>query len=382
MWKIAVLALTLCAFALSQKTAMQRPDAPPLAAPGAHAVGVRTLQLTDPARARGLTVEVWYPARRAAGAAPPAVYRGVVGSVEFDLPGQALRDAAPEAGKFPLLVYSHGQPGSRYQSAYLMEHLASRGFVVAAIEHTGSLYRDLTQQAYVTSLVDRPLDILFVLGQVPKSLPSADGDTVGLIGYSYGGYSVLGAAGVGIERAGLEQYCRQAGNEGPCFLLPFLAQVEPQRGAQVVRPDPRVKAVFVIAPYGAPWYYGSLPRLEVPLFVAVGEEDDVATHARDGLEVYRRAGSKAKYLLTLAGARHNPFVVCPPEVRANPEDFERCWEPVWDKERLFDLARHFTAAFFQHHLKGEAQAGQYLEPGLPGFRPRAKVGIRLAAFAQ
>lgn len=62
MWKIAVLALTLCAFALSQKTAMQRPDAPPLAVPGTHAVGVRTLQLTDPARGRGLTVEVWYPA--------------------------------------------------------------------------------------------------------------------------------------------------------------------------------------------------------------------------------------------------------------------------------------------------------------------------------
>ncbi|MER3481641.1 MAG: hypothetical protein C4327_14550 [Meiothermus sp.] len=372
MWKIAALALTLCTFALAQRSPVQRPDAPPLAVPGPYAVGVRTLQLTDPARARGLTVEVWYPAQRAATAAPPAVYQGVVGSVAFNLPGQARRDAAPEAGKFPLLVYSHGQPGSRYQSAYLMEHLASRGFVVAAIDHTGSLYRDLTQSAYVTSLVDRPLDILFVLGQVPKSLPSADGDTAGLIGYSYGGYSVLNAAGAGIERAGLEQYCQKAGNEGPCFLLPFLAQV-----ARAVRPDPRVKAVFVIAPYGAPWYYGSLPGLTVPLFVAVGEEDDVATYARDGLEVYRRAGSKAKYLLTLEGARHNPFVVCPPEARATPEDFERCWEPVWDKERLFDLARHFAAAFFARHLKADAPAGQYLEPSLPGFWPRAKVGIRL-----
>ncbi|MCX7782247.1 MAG: prolyl oligopeptidase family serine peptidase, partial [Meiothermus sp.] len=285
---------------------MKRPDAPPLALRGSWVVGVKTLQLTDANRQnRTITAEVWYPTT---GTQQSLVYESVVGQTPVRIAGRANRDATPANGRFPLIVASHGQPGTRFQFAYLNEHLASRGFVVAALEHPGSTYQTLTQQNYLTSIVDRPLDILFALGEVARQIPIADASNVGLLGYSYGGYSVINAAGAGLDGNALREYCR-SNNEGPCFALPFFAQLEAQRGLNAARPDPRIKAVFAMAPYVQPWIGArSLANFKLPLFVAVGEADDVATYRRDGLEYFRKAGSTEKYLLTLAAAQHNPLV--------------------------------------------------------------------------
>lgn len=354
---------------------MNRPDAPPLAVRGSYNVGVKTLQLTDAGRSRTFALEVWYPSSE-----PDAsiTYNSIIGETPVKITGRAKRDAAPIAEKFPLIVASHGQPGIRFQSAYLMEQLASKGFVVASLEHTGSTYTDLTQQDYVTSLVYRPQDILFAMDKVPKRISSADGNTIGLLGYSYGGYSVINAAGAGLDGEAFGEYCRTSADKGPCFALPFFEDLEQARGINVIQADPRIKAVFVMAPYGQPWLgEKALANLKVPFFVAVGENDDVAVYERDGLEYFRRAGSENKYLLTLEKAQHNLFVACPEELRSNWTDFERCSEPVWNHERAHDIVKHFASAFFGQYLRADSSAGEFLATDLPGFRPRTTLGIRL-----
>jgi predicted dienelactone hydrolase len=361
---------------LSQGVTMNRPDAPPLATRGSYTVGVKTLQLTDASRSRTFTVEVWYPS---AEPDAPIFYDSTIGETPVKISGRATRDAAPIAEKFPLIIASHGQPGTRFQYTYLNEQLASRGFVVASIEHTGSTYTDLTQQDFVTSLVYRPQDILFTLDEIPNLIKSADGNNVGLLGYSYGGYSVINAAGAGLDGEAFTTYCQTStdADKGPCFALPFFAGLEETRGASVITADPRIKAVFVMAPYGQPWLgEKSLANLKVPLFVAVGENDDVAVYARDGLEYYQRAGSDNKYLLTLEAAQHNPFVECPPEMQATWTDYERCSEPVWDHERAHDIIKHFASSFFETFLRGDEEAGDFLDSSLPGFKPRTTVGIK------
>lgn len=75
--------------------------------------------------------------------------------------------------------------------------------------------------------------------------------------------------------------------------------------------------------------------------------------------------------------RDAPFVECPAEVRGREEDCWRCWEPVWDQERAHDLARHFAAAFFLRFLQKNLEAGNFLNPSLPGFKPRTTIGIKL-----
>ncbi len=359
--------------------AAPRPDAPPLAARGTYSVGVKTLQLEDASRKRSLTVEVWYPAKLSAGQSESTIYKAIIGSTKFDLPGKAARDAALETGKFPLVLLSHGQPGSRYMMSYLTEHLASRGYVVAAIDHTGSTYTDISQASYISSLVDRPLDLLFSIDAVAKNISNADANNVGLMGYSYGGYSVLNASGIGLDKANLEAYCKASNNEGPCFALPFFDGIAAARGAAVVKPDPRIKAVFAMAPYGIPWLSpAQLKSSKIPLFLACGEQDDIATYKRDAKTAFQASGANPKYLLTLEGASHNPWTNAPPEAaRAKWEDFERWFEPVWDRERANDITKHFATAFLAQHLKADKSAEMYLSSKLIGFLPRTTLGVRL-----
>jgi predicted dienelactone hydrolase len=377
LWLMMGLAAAASVTAFGQTT--PRPDAPPLALRGTYSVGVRTLQIEDASRKRPLTLDVWYPAKLAANQTQTTLYKATIGATKFDMPGRAARDAALEPGKFPMVMVSHGQAGSRYMMTYLTEHLASRGYVVAALDHTGSTYDDISQAAYISSLVDRPLDVLFAIDAVAKTIGNADNSNVALLGYSYGGYTMLNAAGIGLDKANLEAYCKSSNNEGPCFALPFFDGLTAVRGSGVVKPDPRVKAVFAMAPYGIPWL--SAKQLEantVPLFVACGEADDIATYKRDARTAFTVAGTPNKYLLSLQAASHNAWTNNPPEsVRGNWTDYERWFEPAWDRERLNDITTHFATAFLQQHLSKDPSTSKYLTSALEGFRPRTTVGIKL-----
>ena len=93
---------------------------------GPWAAGVTTFQVIG-AHDEEIQVEVWYPALQPEGA-DPSPY------LEIAMAGTAFREATPatESGPFPLIAFSHGSQGIRYQSIYLTEHWASHGFVVVA----------------------------------------------------------------------------------------------------------------------------------------------------------------------------------------------------------------------------------------------------------
>jgi predicted dienelactone hydrolase len=350
---------------IAQKPATFEP--PTLSARGAYRVGVQTLNVTDQARKRTLKLEVWYPAMLEA-SQERTEYRAQVGKTKYVLSGRAGRDtpSLETVSPFPFLVFSHGQPDDRIQTAYLLEHLASQGFVVAAINHTGSTNADVTPLAYADGLVYRPQDILFVMTEVPRRFANASPNNVGLIGYSYGGYSSLNVAGIGLDSNHTRSYC--AGLPAaffPCAMLPFLPGLEAVRGSSVIKGDPRVKAVFVMAPYGGLWMSESqLEAMRVPLFIGAGSEDDVAVPSRDAFMIYEHSGSP-KYLLTLEGARHHPWVVCPPEV-IGTSDEHNCRETVWNRARAHALTQHFATAFFKRFLKSQTEFEPYLTPDLPG----------------
>jgi predicted dienelactone hydrolase len=357
---------------LMTEAATPNPDAR-----GEYRVGVKTVKLTDATRNRPLTLEVWYPAKLEA-SAEKSVYKSTVGATPYSVQARAGRDAPAlePTPKFPLIVYSHGQPGSRMQAHYLLEHLASQGFVVAALDHTNSTQADVTQESYATGLVDRPLDILFAATEIPKQFPSSDANNIGLLGYSYGGYSSLNAAGIGLDSANLAAYCKRTNNEGPCFLQSFFTPLEAARGAKVVKADPRIKAVFVMAPYGIPWLSPqAFADMRVPLFVGGGSADTVATYNRDALEAFKLSGSKNKYLLTLEAATHNPWVVCPPEIKANAKDYERCSEPNWDHAKSHAITQHFAGAFFGRFLNNKPELEQYLTSKLVGLAEKDRVKL-------
>src|SRR5215472_10041388 len=85
---------------------------------GPLTVGTRTLETTDAARGRSFPCDLWYP------------------------------DAA---GPHPLVAYSHHAGGSRRVASLLCTHLASHGYVVAALDHSEVTAPELTAGADETA---------------------------------------------------------------------------------------------------------------------------------------------------------------------------------------------------------------------------------------
>ena len=379
-----------------------RPDAPELSARGSHAVGVRTLNVTrrdvpDLARAatlspapdplprydRQLKVEVWYPATLKAGQAQATRYADVLGSgpndpkrpnTPFSIPGRAARDAAPEAGaKYPLVIVSHGYAGSRYLMTYLCENLASKGYVVAAIDHTDSTNAD--KAAFSSTLANRPLDDQAVLDALAGlSVPGSgsflsgvlDADHTALIGYSMGGYGALNFAGAGF-----------APQVAP--LVPGNLLAARQTGAY--RVDPRLKAAVAFAPwggdyalksigvtFGAPfgfWDAAGLAAIKVPTLFVVVAHDDVAGYATGVKPLFENAVNADRYLLVYENARHNSAPNPPPAAATSMDDYAHYAEADWDMTRLNNLNEHFVTAFLDSKLKGQAGAADYLNVKVP-----------------
>ena len=83
-------------------------------------VGERTIQAPDLARGRLFPCEIWYPAH--------------TGEAERPAGPDAGCDAAARPGAYPLIVFSHYSGGHRRSVTFLCTHLASHGYVVAAVE--------------------------------------------------------------------------------------------------------------------------------------------------------------------------------------------------------------------------------------------------------
>lgn len=406
-----------------------RPDAPLLAQRGAYAVGVRTLTWVNPAQLdimnvtddhldvrydRPLTVEVWYPAILAAGQVALTEYTEFAGRADnpdmlagtFTFKGRAARDATPETSgaAYPLLIISHGFPGSGLQLSYLGENLASKGYVVIAIHHTDSNFDDVTPTSTRSALLNRALDIQFVLHQAAVddfTRLLADTSNVGLIGYSFGGYGVLNYLG-----AGLNDLTVNVG--APGGVLAVRGAGHEVFAANVA--DERIKAAILFAPYGGDltlagfpglsfWDEAAFAHIRVPTFWVAGTQDDVSIYA-GVVKIFGWTVHSERYLLTYENARHNVAPNPPNPLAADLPNFERYADPVWDARKINNINQHFVTAFMGLHLQGQAAYQSYLAvpvvnandgvydmsaDGTPGdrhtywlgFPPRSAVGLRL-----
>ncbi|WP_459859500.1 alpha/beta hydrolase family protein [Dongia sp. agr-C8] len=167
-------------------------------------VGVR--QILAPAAARGgnLDATVWYPAQ--AGGAPV-----VLGDSLFFQGTAALQDSPIPAGRFPLILLSHGAglAGNPQALSWVATALARQGFIVAAPAHPGNSGKNRSA-AETMKLWMRPGDLtatLDALEQDPFFKPHLDPTRVGALGLSMGGGTVLAIAGARIDPKRLAGYC-------------------------------------------------------------------------------------------------------------------------------------------------------------------------------
>ena len=391
------------------------PDAPELSYRGEHTIGVRTLNLVNKNQVdilnskagkdvlynRPLTVEVWYPANVPDGTKASVTYEETMGTrgdslrplISFKFNGRALRDALPKTSPapFPLVIVSHGYVGSRYLMTYLTENLASKGYVVVAIDHTDSTFKDAN--AFQSTLLNRAKDVRFVLNEMARlSSPNGqdklakiiDTENTGIVGYSMGGYGVLNVAGAGYSD-GLTKFFGQmtGGNSAISVLTANNADYQKQS-------DPRIKAVIAFAPWGMErgvWDAEGLKGLKTPTFFVAGSQDDISGYEKGIKAIYEGAINSDRYLLTYENARHN-VAPNPPPAEAlqgghHIDEYYRYADPTWDQRKINNINQHFITAFLGSHLKNKDYT-KFLdlpknanEKDWPGFKPRSSTGMEL-----
>lgn len=352
---------------------------PELSLNGTHNVGVKTIEVVNPHALnlqdftsktdRKLTLEVWYPAQ--ASNAEAASYDDVTRTHQtFSVMGFAKRDVKPlAAGKFPLVVLSHGYTGYRSIMYYLGEHLASHGYIVVSIDHTDSTNAEIDIEnapfaGFVSTLMNRSRDQQFVLESAASDRfflkDIVDTESASVIGYSMGGYGAINTVGG----------CYDGKAEG------LIAVGFPEKSARAMLPlfnfcnagrdsvDPRWQAMVAFAPWGQEFNIHqaqSLADLKVPTLYVSGDQDDVSGFEQGVEKLFKQTNKKDNYLLVYENARHNIAPHPAPKIAyETKEDLGHYFEPSWNKEQLTRINEHMTLAFLDCHVKDQQSRCEYL----------------------
>ena len=310
---------------------------PAYAEAGPNPVGTRTIALDD-----GRRVVAWYPAAETALDQPTEVFDiaslltpELQAKIPADLRPQYEIGAHPGAdpasgGPFPVVLFSHGYAGFPEQSADLVTHLASWGFVVVAPDH-----------------VERSLSGL--LGNAAKGVdPRTDEEVLG---------ASLDAALADDFLSGLidaEQVAVAGHSAGAAAAYRMAAT------------DERVKA-FISYSVHLGDDEDQVPVPKVPGMVMLGDADQTIT-ADENRAVYDGM-DPPKYLLEIADAGHLVFSdIC--EIGKDeggivglvhqvgldiPDDLlslasDGCQDDALDPPLAFGAIDHFSVAFLRHAL--------------------------------
>ena len=247
-------------------------DTTSYAARGSFGVGYHNVTLTDTTRTtpangtypgapdRTLVTTIWYPTDNHDAAQV------------LDAPF-----TANGGGPRPLIIRAHGFSGFRTDSLYMVQHLASRGYIVVAPDFPlsnlnapgGPTLADIDKQAGDVSFM---IDYAIAENTNSSSFLSGhvDTDKIGAIGHSLGGATVL------------------------------LATYHP-----TVR-DPRIDATVALSPLGCVFLDNFFDTVNTPLMIEGGTVDLITPYNSNHLQPYGLANAP-KYLVTMDGGTHLGF---------------------------------------------------------------------------
>lgn len=395
---LLTLALSAPAIAQDANTPPQvglRPDAPTYALHGPYWVGTMQMQLQDGDRT--IPITLWYPALNPENQAETITYEPIMKwtpmpEMDYPIAGHALLNAtpAPSDTPYPLFVFSHGLATSPAWYSYLLEHVASYGFVVIAPDHLETIYLDVNSEREVpATTVNRPHDISKVIDFAETLTTTStafenliDMDQIAVGGHSYGGYTSLAAAGARFDLAYYDALCIESADDPALAvimcgsLVPGEAEMAQAAGFDPMPEglwpsmgDPRVKAIVPMA--GDAYLFGEvgLAEITIPMLALGGTLDDATPYAYGSRLAYDNAASDQKALATFDYGNHYLFLSdCTNVSWLIDLGFSFfCSDSVWDVSRAHDLTNHFVTAFLLDVLKGDADAAAALAPDAVSF---------------
>jgi len=276
-----------------------------------------------------------------------------------------------QARKIPVVVISHGLGSDRTTFRYLAEHLASHGFAVAVPEHPGSnaqqfqalISGTVSEVAAPSEFVDRPLDIKYLLDDLTRRARSdprygrLNLEQVGVLGQSFGGYTVLALAGAPINFEQLQKDCGVQALDSTfnlSVLLQCRANALPRLNYSLQ--DPRVKAIVAIDPIdSAVLGQAGFEQISIPTMMVAGSADTLAPALPEQIQPFTWLKTPDRYLVLIGRGTHfstleetNDSVPLPPEVEGPT--------PVIARRYMNAL----SLAFFQTYIANQPSYRSYL----------------------
>ena len=306
------------------------------------AAGFVDLQLTDPVEGGSMPAVVFYPTRADAGTTQ-------VGPFTI----AAVRGASPAAGAFPLIVHSHGTGGTHLGHHDTLTALARAGFVAAAVQHPRDNFLDTSGFATDLQLIGRPHHIVALIDGVLADGtvgPLVDKGRVGMAGFSAGGYTALLVAGAVPDFALREAYRKAVPND-PLRRRADAAAAKGRRKPDLkFVADPRVKAIFVMAPaLGYLFDRAGLAKVEVPVRLYRPSADEILAHPWNAERIAKSLPKPPEYQV-VEGAGHYVFLPpCPVILALRLRDI--CKDPPGiDRAAFHDRLNADMVDFFRRTL--------------------------------
>ncbi len=252
-----------------------------------------------------LPVQVWFPASEADD--DPYEYDDMWAST-------ALDDGVPDCSRpRPVLMFSHGNSGLRFQSVFLTERLATRGWLVVAPDHVYNTYRDYDDERLGEVMFRRPGDIAASFDWLVNTAAGPGGPLEGCVdeaagyavaGHSFGGFTSAAVAGAVIDPVATESYCSSAWG-WLCDEVADWAAAHPGEVADLG--DPRAWASVPLAPAGYEALIGGLGDVAIPGLLLGGSADTSTSMAAQVRPIFEAWGGRPAYLGEIADAGHYAF---------------------------------------------------------------------------
>ena len=236
--------------------------------------GYDRFDLTSAHRARPIAASVWYPA---AG----ATYRVPIGDNPIFQPTPVFVGPAIAEGRHPLILLSHGSGGNSDGLGWLLSALAQKGAIVLAVNHPGSTSGDSSPRRS-TDLGARATDLRAALDHVladPAFAPFIDTQNISVVGFSLGGSTALGLAGLRFDRRVQADRCRKGPDAADCgFFLKGGVDFATAPGFSADARDPRISRAVAIDPgFGGAVVADSINAVTAQVhLINLGEADRLA----------------------------------------------------------------------------------------------------------